>query len=114
MLSLPRLLAYALPAVPLAALTLPLYSFIPVFYAEALGVSLAAMGFALFAVRLIDAVNDPVIGHLADRFRFRFGRRRTWFALSLPLLMVGVWKLFWPPLDADAGYVFVWTLVLSV
>ena len=114
MLSLPRLIAYALPAVPLAALTLPLYSFIPVFYAEALGVSLAAMGFALFAVRMIDAINDPIIGYLADRWRPAFGRRRTWFALSIPLLMLGVWRLFWPPVSADVGYVTVWTLVLSV
>jgi len=109
-----RLALYALPAIPLAALTLPLYSFIPVFYAEALGLSLASLGFALFLVRLFDAVNDPLIGWLSDRFRPGFGRRRLWFAASIPLLMLGVWKLFWPPVDATVAYVGVWTLVLSV
>ena len=114
MLSLPRLIAYALPAVPLAALTLPLYTYIPTFYAEALGVPLAALGFALFAVRLFDAVNDPVIGVLADRFRPSFGRRRTWFLASIPLVMLGVWNLFWPPEGAGVWHVALWTLVLSV
>ena len=109
-----QLIFYALPAVPLAALTLPLYSFIPIFYAESLGLSLASMGFALFLVRLFDAVNDPVLGWLCDKFRPSFGRRRTWFICSIPLLMLGVWKLFWPPADASVAYVGVWTLVLSI
>ncbi len=109
-----RLFLYALPAVPLAALTFPLYSFIPTFYAEALGLSLASIGFVLFAVRAFDAINDPLIGWLSDRFRPAFGRRRTWFALSIPVIMIGVWKLFWPPVDATVNYVGIWTLVLSI
>ncbi len=113
-LPLKQLVFYALPAIPLAALTLPLYSFIPIFYAESLGLSLAAMGLVLFFVRLFDAVNDPVLGWLCDKFRPTFGRRRTWFISSIPLLMLGVWKLFWPPADASVTYVGIWTLVLSV
>ncbi len=113
-LPLPRLVAYALPAVPLAALTLPLYSFIPIFYAESLGLSLAAIGVTLFYVRVFDAFNDPLFGWLSDRFRPAFGRRRIWFAVSVPVVMLGVWKLFWPPVDAGVGYVGLWTLVLSV
>ena len=113
-LSTGRLALFALPAIPLAALTLPLYSFIPVFYAEALGLSLASMGVMFFLVRMFDAVNDPFIGWLSDRFRPRFGRRRTWFACAIPLLMLGVWKLFWPPTDATVAYVGLWTLVLSL
>jgi len=113
-LSSGKIALYALPAVPLAALTLPLYSFIPVFYAESLGLSLAALGLTLFFVRLFDAVNDPVIGWLSDRFRPAYGRRRVWFACSIPLLMLGVWQLFWPPANATVGYVGLWTLVLSV
>ena len=109
-----QLTFYALPAIPLAALTLPLYSFIPIFYAESLGLSLAGIGFALFLVRLFDAVNDPILGWLCDKFRPAFGRRRMWFVCSVPLLMLGVWKLFWPPTDASVFYVGIWTLVLSI
>jgi glycoside/pentoside/hexuronide:cation symporter, GPH family len=38
------LVQYALPAVPLAALTLPLYIIVPTFYSESLGLPLAASG----------------------------------------------------------------------
>lgn len=109
---------YALPALPLAALTLPLYSFIPVFYAETLGLSLASLGLVLFLVRLFDAVNDPLIGWMSDRLESRlitrFGRRRSWFFASIPLVMLGVWNLFWPPEDATVVHVGLWTLVLSI
>jgi len=113
-LPISRLIVYALPAIPLAALTLPLYSFIPTFYAETLGLPLAGIGLALFLVRAFDAVNDPIAGILADRFRPAFGRRRTWFAASIPLVLLGVWRVFWPPVDADVWYLGVWSLVLSV
>ncbi len=76
-----HLAAYALPALPLAALTLPLYILVPTFYTETLGLSLAAVGAALLFVRIFDAFNDPLIGWAADRFRPRFGRRRTLLAL---------------------------------
>ncbi len=109
-----RLIVYALPAIPLAALTLPLYSFIPTFYAETIGVPLASIGFALLLIRAFDALNDPIAGVLADRYRPAFGRRRSWFAASLPLVLLGVWKLFWPPADADVWYLGIWSLILSL
>lgn len=113
-LSWPTLLAYALPALPLAALTLPLYSFIPTFYAETLGLPLAGIGLALFLVRAFDAINDPLAGFLADRWRPAFGRRRSLFAVSIPLVLLGVWKVFWPPADATVAYLGFWTAVLSL
>lgn len=112
--ALPQIIAYALPAIPLAALTLPLYVLVPTFYTETLGLSLASVGFALLLVRIFDAVNDPLIGWAADRFRPRFGRRRTLFAISLPLTAVSAFMLFWPPADATALWLVAWGLVLSL
>ncbi len=84
---------------PLAALALPLYVTLPTFYAERFGLSLASIGAALLAIRLFDAVNDPVIGWLADRFPSN--RRRTTWVLwaSLPLCAACL-TLFWPPSSA--------------
>lgn len=108
------LVFYALPALPLAALTLPLYIVLPTFYAETLGVPLAAVGAALLVVRLLDALSDPVIGWLADRWRPAFGRRRTVFLASLPLTAVSGLMLFWPPTGAGAGHLAFWGCVLSL
>lgn len=51
----------------LAAAGLPIYIFAPKFYADSFGVSLAALGAILFALRLIDVVQDPLLGWLAER-----------------------------------------------
>ncbi len=113
---LPRLLliAYALPALPLAALTLPLYIIVPTFYSETLGLSLASVGAALLVVRIFDAVNDPLIGWLADRWRPAMGRRRAATLAALPLCALGALMVFWPPAGAGTAHLVLWAMVLSI
>jgi GPH family glycoside/pentoside/hexuronide:cation symporter len=113
-MQLSRLIAYALPALPIAALTLPLYILVPTFYSETLGVSLASVGAALLFVRIFDAVNDPLVGYVADRWRPGFGRRRMFFLLSLPVTALSALMLFWPPQGAGGLYIAVWGAALSV
>lgn len=108
------LFAFALPAIPLAALTLPLYIIVPTFYAEQMGMSLAAIGSALLLVRIFDAINDPMIGFVADRMRFGLGRRRMLFMLSLPLCGLAAIMLFWPPQNVGFGYLALWGIVLTI
>lgn len=108
------LIAYALPAIPLAALTLPLYIVVPTFYTETLGLPLASVGAALLAVRLVDAISDPAIGWVGDRWRPSLGRRRALFLTAIPLCALAAVMLFWPPADAGIGHLLVWGLVLSV
>jgi Na+/melibiose symporter-like transporter len=106
--------AYALPALPFAALTLPLYIVVPAFYAEELGLSLAAVGQALLLVRILDALSDPAVGLLADRWRPRFGRRRLWFAAAVPPTALASWMIFRPPQDASLDYLVLWGSMLSL
>jgi GPH family glycoside/pentoside/hexuronide:cation symporter len=108
------LVAYALPAVPLAAIALPLYVIVPTFYADHLGLSLAAIGTVLLLIRLFDAASDPVIGWLSDRVSPKFGRRRTVFVLSLPLTALSAFTVFWPPSTAGTGYLAFWGILLSI
>ncbi len=108
------LVAYAGPALPLAALTLPLYVILPTFYAESVGLSLALVGTILLVVRLADAISDPLVGLLADRYRPPLGRRRGWFlAASLPAALAA-YMILTPPDDAGGGYLLFWGLALSL
>ena len=85
---LARLIAYGLSGLPVAALGVPLYVFLPTFYSSDLGLPLGAVGAALLVARLWDVVTEPVVGALSDRTRGRFGRRRPWMVASLPLLVL--------------------------
>jgi Na+/melibiose symporter-like transporter len=105
------LTAYGLLGLPMAAQQLPLYVFLPPFYAEDLGVGLAAVGAALLAARLFDMVTDPLVGWLSDRTGGRFGRRKPWILAGTPLLLVSIWYLFVPPQDAGWVHLMVWTMI---
>ncbi|WGD31072.1 MFS transporter [Ancylobacter sp. WKF20] len=109
-----RLLAYALPALPLAALALPLYLLVPTFYTETLGLSLGAVGGVLLAVRLIDAAGDVALGLLSDRIKTRLGRRRTLFLAALPVAAVSAYMLFAPPAGAGLAYLAFWATGVSL
>lgn len=106
--------AYALPALPLALLTLPLYVLVPAFYARELMLPIAAVGSALLAVRIIDAFADPITGLFADRWRPTFGRRRIWLLLASLPTALSAYLVFTPPKDAGLFYLTFWGILLSV
>lgn len=108
------LLAYGALGLPLAALNLPLYVYLPAFYAEEMGVGLATVGVVLLVARGLDTVTDPLIGELSDRLRSRFGRRRPWLVGALPLLLVATWMLFLPPEGAGWTHLLVWSTIAYV
>jgi len=104
--------AYGLPGLPLAALTLPVYIYLPAFYAGDMALGLAGVGTVLLLARLFDVVSDPLAGYWCDRLGLRFGRRRTWVAAATPLVMLAVWYLFMPAAGVGLGYLLGWTLAL--
>ncbi|MEL6218840.1 MAG: MFS transporter [Pseudomonadota bacterium] len=109
-----RHLGYALPAIPLAALYLPLFTYVTPFYAAERGVDLAVLGLAWIAIRMFDAVSDPAVGWLSDRTSGRWGRRRVWLAASVPVIAVATWQAFVPPEDAGIGHAALWLFVLTL
>lgn len=81
----------ALYALMLSAAGIPLYIHLPQFAAVHLGLSLSALGVLLLAIRLVDLVQDPVIGWAIDRWP---GAQRG-FALAAALgLVLGFPVLF--------------------
>jgi Na+/melibiose symporter-like transporter len=58
---------YGMPGLVTAIPTIPVYTLLPAFYAEQVGLGLAVTGLVLFAARGLDVVTDPLIGRLADR-----------------------------------------------
>ncbi|MEL6435661.1 MAG: MFS transporter, partial [Pseudomonadota bacterium] len=112
--TLARIITYAVAGIPLAALTLPLFILVPTFYTETLGLPLAGVGAALLFVRMFDAINDPLIGYVADRWRPTFGRRRTLMLVSVPVTALAAYMVFYPPVDATANYLALWGAVLTI
>ena len=102
-LSRSQLAAYSVFSVPLAMAALPVYVHIPKLYAGELGMPLALIGAILLGARLLDALQDPLLGYLSDRCsRLPLGRAIP-MVLGLPLLGTGFVGLFHPPQSNQIG-----------
>ncbi len=108
------LVAYAAPAVVLAALGLTFYVYLPKFYADTIGIDLTVLGAIVLVSRLWDAVTDPAIGALSDRTRSRWGRRRPWMALAAIPLAGSFYFLLTPPAATGASAITRFTVLAFV
>lgn len=106
-----RLLAYGAADLPTSMVATSISLFLPVFYTQDLGLGMASVGTVLMLARLWDVVTDPVIGYLSDRTRSRFGRRRPWVVAALPLMMIAVYFLYFPPDGPSSAYLLGWIMV---
>lgn len=90
-------LAYALPAMSLAIIGIPIYVYLPKFYTDTVGIGIGTVGGLLMAVRVFDAVSDPVTGYFSDTLQTPWGRRRPWILLGVVGLALSLYFLFVPP-----------------
>ena len=84
------------------------------FYNQVLGISAVLAGTAFLIASIVDAVSDPLIGAISDRFRSRWGRRHPFmFASALPIAIS--FYFLYQPLNglSETGY-FIWLVVFLV
>lgn len=111
-MSLVQLVAFGFPALTHALIASPLYTILPTFYAANTAVTLAQIGTIAALSRVIDAINDPLMGYLSDRTRTRFGSRKPWLLAAIFFCVISVFQLFSPPADAGWLYFLLWSQVL--
>jgi GPH family glycoside/pentoside/hexuronide:cation symporter len=108
----PRLAAYALFAALLACAGLPIYIHAPKFYVDEYGASLTALGAVLFGLRLLDVVQDPLLGRLSERLRDRRGMAVGLGCGVIAAAMLGLFAV--PPMTAPLlWFALMLTLVFS-
>ena len=99
----------------MAAMGMPIAVYLPQFYSEGMGLDLVVVGAVFTMARMWDVVTDPIMGLAIDRFETRWGRRKHWIALSIPILMISVWMVFMPdPAQVSGGYLGFWMIMLYV
>ena len=91
-----KLAAYSAPALPIAAFATPLSIYAPPFFATEMGLGLAVTGTVFMAARFWDLGTDPLMGVISDKFPSRWGRRRHWMVLSLPVLLIATALVMFP------------------
>ena len=111
-LSLAKILTFALANLPIAALSIAVFVYLPPYFAGHLGVGMALVGSVWMGVRLIDIPIDVMPAVMMDRTRTPIGRYRFWMVLGAPVLMLALYKLFMAPHGFGAPYLIGWLLVM--
>ena len=87
--------------------------YLPIFYSNIYGLSLADTGVLLLVTRIWDALSDPMMGIIADRTHTRWGKYRPYLLwMSLPFSVCGV-LLFTTP-DMGTTGKLIWAYVTYI
>ncbi|AOL22724.1 glycoside/pentoside/hexuronide:cation symporter, GPH family [Erythrobacter litoralis] len=84
------------------------------FYNLVLGVEAWIVSAALATALVVDALVDPLIGHLSDRTYTRWGRRLPWLYIA-PIPLALMWTLLWsPPFTGAPSFIEIVMLAVGV
>ena len=116
-LSVREKIGYGLGDAGGTVITCLIMNFLTFFYTDVFGLTPALVGTLFLALRVFDAISDPIMGVLADRTQSRWGRFRPWqLWIAVPIGIIGVLTFTVP--DASMGVKIAWAfgtyLLLSV
>lgn len=103
-----ELFYYGLPAFAIALMGLPLYIYLPTFYADDVGLGMFGVGVVLFVARFLDVLSDPIIGYVSDKY---FSRQRL-MVYGAIVLISSFYFLTHPTLEANYFWLFGFSIVV--
>jgi len=68
----------------------------PGFLALTVGINPFWISFIMLIARGWDAITDPLMGYISDHTKSKMGKRRIYLVISSPLVLVGMYLLFFP------------------
>jgi GPH family glycoside/pentoside/hexuronide:cation symporter len=102
------LIAYATPSLASSFVFTLVGLYLLKYSTDVLLISPSVMGLVFGLSRIWDAVTDPVMGHLTDRTRSRFGRRRPWMIAAAVPVGLGFLAIWSPPAWLDGDGLILW------
>ncbi len=84
------------------------------YYVDILGLDVRAFGIVMSVYAVVDAVDNPVLGHLSDRTRTRWGRRRPWLVVGAVVLTAAFVGFFSAPTTLDGLGLVLWFAFFAI
>jgi Na+/melibiose symporter-like transporter len=82
--------------------------FVFFYYNQVLGLSGTLAGLAVTIALVSDAITDPIMGTLSDRFKSRLGRRHPFLLFTAIPLGIAFFLIFSPPPGLEGFSLFAW------
>ena len=107
-------LAYGIGSTAESAISMAFNSFNFLFYTTVLGLSGTLAGLAVTVALVFDAISDPLVGGISDRWRSRLGRRHPFlYAAPIPMGLFFI-AIYSPPADLQGVPLFLWFTTFTV
>jgi Na+/melibiose symporter-like transporter len=103
-----NIINYSVLAIPLAFVGLPIYINVSDFYIRQFDVNMAFLAFIILAVRLLDAVQEPLLGLLSDYLIKKNISHKKIIYVSASFLALSFFALFNPPHFANPSMILLW------
>ena len=87
-------------------------SFLAIYLTDTFLIPAATVSLMFLLCRFWDAINDPIVGYLADRTRSRWGRYRPWIMFASAPLFITTALLFWPHPEWAVGVKTAYVVIL--
>lgn len=78
-----------------------------IFYTDIFGLSASFTGVLFLIARIYDAINDPIMGVIADKTKSKFGRYKVWLLRAAPVIALALCLCFYvPSISKGLQYVY--------
>ncbi|WP_417609683.1 MFS transporter [Parasphingorhabdus sp.] len=88
-------------------------AFLLLFYNQVIGLDARLVSLALMLALFVDAIADPIIGHLSDRTYTKWGKRLPWLYIA-PIPLGFAWILLWAAPASLGGWIFLYLLLIAI
>lgn len=106
-----NIINYSILAIPLAFVGLPIYVNVSDFYVRHFGVNIAFLAFIILTVRLLDALQEPILGLFSDYLIKKNISHKKIIYVSASFLALSFFALFNPPNFENKTIILVWLAV---
>ena len=89
-------------------------TYLTVYYSDVVGLAPIVVSAIMLGARIWDAINDPLMGTIAERSRSRFGRFRPWIAFGSPFLAIFGVLTFTNPFGGGSAAGVIWAAVTYI
>ena len=89
-------------------------SYLTIFYTDIVGLAPVAISAIMLGARIWDAINDPMMGAIAERTQSKWGRFRPYIAFGCPFLAIFGVLTFTKPFSGTSVAGVIWAAVTYV
>ncbi len=89
-------------------------SYVLYYFQDIMGVNTIAMGIILFAARIFDAFNDPLMGVIVAKTKTKWGKFRPWLLIGTLTNAVLLFLMFAAPPSLDGGGLIAYAAVTYI